>query len=170
MSKLSKVSNTLRVSKLSKASKLSKSKHAGLTLVELIVVLAIVAIIGAILIPNFLGTTDRARLRSDIQSARVIQNAIDLYNAERPIPISATMPMHGEGSNTIIAKLYESGYINDRQTLPQTYRARFAIRDQSTVVVDITNAQPNVRNAVYRQLSERERGYIIGGVGVGSNP
>jgi prepilin-type N-terminal cleavage/methylation domain-containing protein len=55
----------------------------GFTLMELTIVLAVIAIIAAILIPTFLNTTDRARLRSDIASARVINNAVELYQAER---------------------------------------------------------------------------------------
>jgi len=58
------------------------SKNAGLTLVELIIVLAVIAIIGAIIVPQFMQTTDLARLRSDIQSARVIQNAVELASME----------------------------------------------------------------------------------------
>jgi len=54
----------------------------GLTLMELIVVLAILSVIGAIVLPNFFGITDRARLRSDIQSTIVIRNAMELYRIE----------------------------------------------------------------------------------------
>ena len=140
-----------------------KGKSAGLTLIELIIVLALVAIIGAILIPNFLNTTDRARLRSDIQSARVLQNALDLYNAEQSEPMRTTLPMEGE-TGSIIAALDASGYIDARQAATQTHEAFFELRNDSEVVVNISRANVNVRTNVYRQLSDRERNYVAGGI------
>jgi len=149
---------------MSKVSKALSSKRVGLTLVELIVVLAIIAIIGAILIPNVMSAVDRARLRSDIQSARVLQNAIDAYNAEQATPIPATTPMDGTGNAPILARLHRAGYISDRQARPQTYGAVFNTRNQLEVIIDISDAQDNIRTTIYRQLTERERQYVVGGI------
>ena len=133
----------------------------GFTLIELIIVLAIVAIIGAILIPNFLNTTDRARLRSDIQSARVLQNALDLHNIEQPTPIASNTAME-----SVKSILDERGYIDERRVTVQTPGAVFNLDSGGNVVLNISGASSNnVRTTLFNQLSEQERRYVIGGIG-----
>lgn len=131
----------------------------GLTLIELIIVLAIIAIIGAILIPNFLNTTDKARLKSDIQSARVIQNALELYNMEQSASMNAT------DITGVIQTLSEKGYIDADQALIQTEGAAWLL-DGGDVVVDISgcgDAGSTIRTKVYSQLSAQEQKYVRGG-------
>ena len=128
----------------------------GFTLVELIIVLAIVAIIGAILIPNFLNTTDRARLRSDIQSARVLQNALDLHNIEQTDQITST----GE----LIARLDERGYIDERRVTVQTPGAEFVLGADGVVRLNIAGvSNQNVTSTLFGQLSPQEREHVVGG-------
>lgn len=133
----------------------------GLTLIELIIVLAIIAIIGAILIPNFLNTTDKARLKSDIQSARVIQNALELYNAEQTSPINKT------DMGEILTELDTKGYIDAAQAVIQTDSALWKLDTAALeVYVDISacgDANSNIRNKVYNQLSDQEKLYVRGG-------
>lgn len=137
-----------------------KRHSPGFTLIELIIVLAIVAIIGAILIPNFLNTTERARFRSDIQSVRVLQNALDLHNIEQatPIPNSASM-------TTVIQLLDERGYIDTRRVTVQTDGADFILNSAGSIQLDISSANTNVRSTLYNQLSDQERHYVSGGTG-----
>ena len=133
-----------------------KSNNSGFTLIELIIVLAIVAIIGAILIPNFLNTTDRARLRSDIQSTRILQNALELHNIEQPAPITVG------GIETIISTLDERGYIDIRRIRVQTNGAVFVLNTNGEIRLNISNASSNsVRTTLYSQLSDQERHYVI---------
>ena len=139
----------------------------GFTLIELIIVLAIVAIIGAILIPNFLNTTERARLRGDIQSARVLQNALDLHNLERTPAIPA-----GTAITSVISALENQGYINRRRVAVQTPGAAFVLTNEGYIKLDISGSSDNIRGTLFNQLNEQERSYILGGFGSssGSNP
>lgn len=130
----------------------------GLTLIELIIVLAVIAIIGAILIPNFLSTTDKARLKSDIQSARVLQNALELYNAEQAKSLTST------GMDGVVKELNDKGYIDEKQAVIQTENAKWEL-DSGTgdVLVNITGCSDSVRKDAYKQLSEQEKQYVRGG-------
>ena len=128
-----------------------KKSKKGFTLLELLIALAILAIIAAILIPNFFATTDRARLRSDIQSARVIQNAIELYNAERRPALSGDM-------GVIINRLTAAGFLRARYTSPQTEGATWEVHDD-IVMVNIGLSPPNV-HSVYASLPASEQAFI----------
>ena len=133
-----------------------KSKK-GLTLIELTVVLAILAIIAAILVPTFLITTDRARLRGDIQTARIIQNAIELYTVERgglPGGTNATIGAR-------IIDLYEAGYLPRRTIYTQTRGASWVWDSTRGVRVDIsgTNVSAGVRRA-FENLTDEERAMV----------
>ena len=128
--------------------------NKGFTLLELLIALAILAIIAAILIPNFFATTDRARLRSDIQSARVIQNAIELYRAER-----GTAP-DGSNMDAILATLTDAGFIRARDTDIQTEGATWDTHADMGVVVNIQASPDNV-HSVFASLSDAEQRYVI---------
>ena len=56
--------------------------ESGFTMVELIIVVAIMGIIGAVLVPQFSRTTQKARITTDISSVKAIQRQIDRYKAE----------------------------------------------------------------------------------------
>ena len=110
---------------------------------ELTIVLAVIAVIAAILLPAFLLTTDRARLRADIQSARVIQNAIDLYRVERGREVAG-------GSREIpqiLLALENAGYINARNRNIQTAGAVWYNHATDGIMVDISGSSADVRRA-----------------------
>jgi type II secretory pathway pseudopilin PulG len=137
--------------------------ESGITLMELTIVLAILAIIAAILIPAFLNTTDRARLRSDIQSARVIHNAMELYRAERGRAVS------GANMEAILNTLRTAGYLEARHTDIQTTDARWETHAQLGVVVDISASADGIHRA-YGNLPEEERAYVTGARAIGAAP
>ena len=125
---------------------------------ELIIVLAIIAIIGAILAPNFLSATDKARLKSDIQSARVIQNAIELYNAEQSVPLSLSASIQ----TVIIPALIDKGYLSAASILDtQTASAFWAFDADSTVKVNISACTGKIQGEIYNALSTEEKAVII---------
>ena len=132
-----------------------KKSNKGFTLLELLIALAILAIIAAILIPNFFATTDRARLRSDIQSARVIQSAIELYRAEQ-----GSAPA-GDSIEVILQRLVNADFISARDTTPQTQGAEWAQVD-NLVMVNISASPTSVHN-IYANLSDTERAFVTGG-------
>jgi len=129
----------------------------GFTLMELTIVLAILAIIAAILIPMFLTTTDRARLRSDIQSARVIQNAIELYRVETGQTVAG-----GTDVSQIMRNLETAGYLNLRNASIQTEGAEWVTDSLHGVRVNITNSPESVRRA-YTNLPLADRQMVVGG-------
>jgi prepilin-type N-terminal cleavage/methylation domain-containing protein len=129
-------------------------KNSGLTLMEITIVLAIIAIIAAILIPVFLQTTDRARLRADIQSAEVIQNAVNLYRVERGRQVTGFPDVE-----LMINHLVSTGRLNQRNVRIQTYRARWITDPAIGVVVDISDSPPDIHDAL-ATLSEAEQRYV----------
>ncbi|MCL2284966.1 MAG: prepilin-type N-terminal cleavage/methylation domain-containing protein [Firmicutes bacterium] len=127
----------------------------GLTLMELIIVLALLAIIAAILIPMFVNTTDRARLRSDIQSARVIQNAIDLYRVETGTVVS------GANADAVMRRLAEEGYLELRNSATQTDGAVWYYDDTThRIYVNIYGSPESVRG-LYESLSDAEKQMVM---------
>ena len=59
-----------------------RKNRKGFTLIELIVVIAILAILAAIAIPAFSGTLNKAKVRADEATLRVLQSSVRLYQAE----------------------------------------------------------------------------------------
>ena len=133
-----------------------RHKKRGFTLLELTIVLAILAVIAAIVIPMFMTTTYRARLRGDIQSARVIQNAMDLYRVERGQSVAgATMAL-------MIQNLSAAGYIDARNAVTQSQGAMWIVHNERGVIVDITASPQGVRNA-FANLTDEEKFFVHGG-------
>jgi type II secretory pathway pseudopilin PulG len=122
---------------------------------ELTIVLAILAIIAAILIPSFLITSDRARLRGDIQSARVIQSAINLYSIERGV-------FPGSNIEAIIDRLQEMSYLPEGGLEPQTNDGRWTYSQEGGVQLDISRSPEGVKRA-YESLPDSEKAFVTGG-------
>jgi prepilin-type N-terminal cleavage/methylation domain-containing protein len=124
----------------------------GFTLIELIVVLAITAIIGAILVPNFIGTVDTTRLRSDIISVSVMQNALDIYVAEGG-------QVGNDTANSIVDMLVEQRYISSGRI--QTEGGEWAFNQNNQIVIDISNTSAAIHE-IARDLSYYDRAKLIG--------
>lgn len=59
--------------------KRERMRDKGFSLVELIIVLAMMAILVVVLAPQYLKYLERARNSADLQNARTIVNAIQIY-------------------------------------------------------------------------------------------
>ena len=57
-------------------------KKKGFTLIELIAVIAILAILGAVLVPKFMGYSNKAKVSKVQSNARIVLNAIQAYNSD----------------------------------------------------------------------------------------
>jgi type II secretory pathway pseudopilin PulG len=125
---------------------------------ELTIVLAILAIIAAILVPVFLAATDRARLRADVQSARVIASAITQYNLERGSPPSG----YPANMANILTRLTQVDMLQAGAALPQTAGAQWIVYG-GTVRLDLR--PPLAVAAATRSraaaLSDEERALIL---------
>lgn len=60
-----------------------KRDQKGFTLVELMIVVVIIGILAAVIIPKFSGSSKKARDTSDEANRKVLQTAVEVYNAER---------------------------------------------------------------------------------------
>jgi len=124
---------------------------------ELIIVLAVIAIIGAILAPNFLSATDRARLKSDVESTNIIQTAINTYNAEQSNPIDVS----GSVETVIIPELSGKGYLSASDaTTPQTAAAVWTIDTDSIVKLDISGCTLKIKGDIYNALTDKEKAVV----------
>ena len=127
-----------------------KSSNKGITLMELIIALAIIAIIAGIVALNLFGTTDRARIRSDVQSTLILRSALDIYRL-RP-------SHHIDSIDNVLTRLYDFGYINSatERNSTQTEGAYWIIHDDN-IYLDLANSSVNTDF-----LSENEGSLIIG--------
>jgi len=75
-------------------------KKNGFTLIEVLVVLAIIGVIIAFMLPNLLGTQDRAKEGAVKAVMHSVQLAIETYNME-----NETYPI---GTNIMLKSLYEN--------------------------------------------------------------
>ena len=127
--------------------------NKGIGLLELLISLSIMAILSAMVAPNFLHTIDRTRLRSDIQSARVIQNALELYIAE------TGKNMREINSTELVDRLVGSGHLQSRSSDPQTPYAAWILQGD-LVKLDITSSDLSERTT--SGLSDNEISLLEG--------
>ena len=125
--------------------------NSGVTLIEILIVIAIIAIIGAIVVPNFMSGTQKARLRSDLQSTLVIRNAIELYRVEQGKTLTGT-------ADNILSQLTDEKYINASLTATSTQTEGLSwVFKEDTIYLSPRSA---IDEDVYEALSDQDKSLI----------
>jgi len=60
----------------------NKRDERGFTLIELLVVLVILGLLAAIVVPTFIGKTEKAKVQSTKTQIQMLGTALDLYNCD----------------------------------------------------------------------------------------
>lgn len=61
---------------------MARTKERGFTLLEILVVVVIIGVLAAILVPNFVGRGDQARVTATKTSMRNIANTLEIYRLD----------------------------------------------------------------------------------------
>lgn len=144
-------------------------EEKGFTMIELIIVIAIIGIIGAIVAPNFTSTTDNSRFKADIQSVRAYNNAKVLYEAERGTMAETTV-------DTIITELFDEGYLQADENVPQLEGACYDLDANINFVLNINGVNNTAifdstdpTAGVYGTLSPTDQALIVGDAAPSAN-
>ena len=128
-----------------------KNKN-GFTLIELIIVIAIMSILGAIAIPNFLNTSNKARLKADIQSAIIIDNAKNMYETETGISFE-----DAKTATEIIKDLADNFYLK-KEYSTQTEKSNWVFENK-IIKLDLTSCDEAIKK-LYDNLNSEEKNYV----------
>ncbi|MDM0925284.1 prepilin-type N-terminal cleavage/methylation domain-containing protein [Clostridium perfringens] len=138
----------------SRQSNLANKKKKGFTLIELIVVIAIIAILAAIAIPNFLSIQRKARVKSDVASAKSIYDATSALIAQSELKpgangkfnITATLNDTNQDANADLIENY----------LDKTSKGNFNSQsiNGSPFIVKITEGEESPKIVVYVKNTE----------------
>ena len=85
--------NTFTLKRQKEVSELNRNKRKsekGFTMIELILVIAILGIISAMLVPSFIEMSKKAKLTTDVSTAKTLQWTIDVYNVQPGVTVIDT--------------------------------------------------------------------------------
>lgn len=139
-------------------------KQKGFTLIELIITIALLGILSAIIVPNFMGTIQKAKLRVDIQSVQSVQNMIEVYVAEcdGEFP-GGVIPEDNSSLKDTFKALIDKEYMRkqdfdeDLQLILQVGDAEVRYRKSKEQVILLI---PYTMKEQYEQLSKREQQWV----------
>ncbi len=123
----------------------------GLSLLEIVIVITLMGILTALIVPNFINSSEKAKLKADITSAQTIQSVIDLYNTEQGVTISGTV-------DEIITELNAKKYLKQNVYKPQTNGGVFEISGDMIKINISGNAN---KEEMYNEIEEQLQQYII---------
>jgi general secretion pathway protein G len=75
----------------------TKKKRSGFTMVELMAVLIILGLLAAVVVRNFVGQTDKARVTTTKASLRILQSAVNQFKMD-----TGRLPTEDEGLTVLI--------------------------------------------------------------------
>lgn len=131
----------------------------GFTLIEMVVVLACITILSAVIVPNVLSSFESTKLKSDIQSAMIIQNALELYMMETGKKPAAST------ADDLIKELKNNDYIKSIGSTPQLSGAKWNYdKNANSVKLDLSGCGAGVKKTA-ANLSSQELLYITGAGG-----
>ena len=129
------------------------TNEKGFTLLEVVIVLAVLGVIFLILAPNFSDTITKAKIKSDIQSARVITEAVRLYEAEKGTELSAN------NQGALVDFLIQEKYLeSNSKTAPQT--GGTYTYDSTNKIVKVS-LSADLNTEVTPFLTEEEKKFIV---------
>jgi prepilin-type N-terminal cleavage/methylation domain-containing protein len=132
-----------------KKSKNTCKKSRGFTLVELIVVVFIIAALSSIIVLNYPDIVEKAKIKSDIYSAKTIASAIKIYELDKGEKFS--------GTNNIVEFLSDEGYLEEDSAETPSCGTSWAY-DPKNKKVYIEGAA--ISESVMDSLSKQEKSYF----------
>jgi general secretion pathway protein G len=87
---------------------------AGFTLIELMVVIVIIGMLAAIVVPRFMGASDKAAQTSAKAQISSFKTALQLYKLD-----NVRYPTTSEGLESLIKSPNGKNYLNDVESLPK---------------------------------------------------
>ncbi len=88
--------------------------EAGFTLIELMVVIVIIGMLAAIVVPRFMGASDKAAQTAARAQISAFKTALQLYKLD-----NVRYPTTAEGLETLIKNNAGKNYLNDTETIPK---------------------------------------------------
>ena len=128
----------------------------GFTLIELVIVISIIVILTSIVVPNFISTTEHSKLKTDIQTAVIVHNAIELYRMQ-----NGDLPSEVNNISSLATLLRENNYINNMELVPQLIGAEWEYDATSgKILLNIAECSESIKRLA-ESLTAQERQYIV---------
>lgn len=117
-------------------------KEEGFTLIEVIIVVTLIGILTATLIPQFKLMTERTRIKVDIDSLKVLQKQIDIYEMDHD-------RMPGVTLAEMVSTLAREDYLNEKYIDMTNYKIHLET-EGAEVIYD-----PSVKQVKLKLLEEQ---------------
>jgi prepilin-type N-terminal cleavage/methylation domain-containing protein len=124
-------------------------KSRGFTLVELIIVVFIITALSSIIVLNYPDIAEKAKIKSDIYSAKTIASAIKIYELDKGKKITET--------KNIVTFLSDEGYLEKDSAETPSCGTSWAY-DPNSKKVYIEGAE--ISDSVMDSLSKQEQSYF----------